>query len=218
MTRWPRYFNGLNIASVAPLAYAANPITEPVLFVRESFDQLIEHAHQYICEDRISVFDQAQINSFIVGRSGKHDRMLMVKLEKSTFRAYKGIWKRLLCFVYRTSQPTQSIPLLQRLTNAQLFHLDRVMRLAEELSSFQRLPESDASPTEGEEVGEVVRDLDRACLQLCIALLNHTLQGNHFKSVVLSFLAVLGIDKSPSGVFRGPLSYSPNLSKFIKMA
>jgi hypothetical protein len=39
MTRWPRYFNGLNMADVAPLAYAANPITEPTLVVfRESFD------------------------------------------------------------------------------------------------------------------------------------------------------------------------------------
>ena len=35
---------------------------------------------------------------------------------------------------------------------------------------------------------------------------------------MLSFLAVLGIDNSPSSVFRGPLSYSPHLSKFIKMA
>jgi hypothetical protein len=35
---------------------------------------------------------------------------------------------------------------------------------------------------------------------------------------VLSFLAVLGIDESPGGVFRGPLSYSPDLSKFVKMA
>jgi hypothetical protein len=35
---------------------------------------------------------------------------------------------------------------------------------------------------------------------------------------VLSFLAVLGIDKSPSGVFCTPLTYSPNLSKFIKIA
>ena len=47
---------------------------------------------------------------------------------------------------------------------------------------------------------------------------DHTLQGDHFESVVLSFLAVLGIDESPGGVFRGPLSYSPDLSKFIKMA
>jgi hypothetical protein len=147
MTRWPRYFNGLSMADVAPLAYAANPITEPALVVLgESFERLIEHAHQSILEDRISVFDQAQINSFIAGRSGKHDRMLMVKLGKNTFRAYKGLWKRLLCFVYRTSQPAQSIPLPHRLTNDQLFQLDRVMCLAVELSSLQRLPGSDTSP------------------------------------------------------------------------
>jgi hypothetical protein len=104
MTRWPRYFHGLNMANVAPLAYAANPITEPALvLLGESFDRLIESAHQSIREDKISVFDQAQINSFIAGRSGKHDRMLMVKLAKSTFRKYKSIWKRLLCFVYWAS-------------------------------------------------------------------------------------------------------------------
>lgn len=217
MTRWPRYFNGLRMADIAPLAYAANPITEPALIVvSESFDRLIERAHQSICEDKISVFDQAQINSFIAGRSGKHDRMLMVKLQKSTFRAYKSIWTRLLCFVYRTSQPSHNGPLLHRFTNAQLFHLDRVMRLAKELSSLQRLSGCPWSPTEG--VEEVVCNLDRACLQLCIALLDHTLQGDHFESVVLSFLAVLGIDENPGGVFRGPLSYSPDLSKFIKMA
>jgi hypothetical protein len=79
MTRWPRYFNGLSMADVAPLAYVANPITEPTLvLLGESFDRLIERAHQSICEDRISVFDQAQMNSFITGRSGKHDRLLMV--------------------------------------------------------------------------------------------------------------------------------------------
>jgi hypothetical protein len=219
MTRWPRYFHGLNMADVAPLAYAANPITEPALvLLGESFDRLIELAHRSICEDKISVFDQAQINSFIAGRSGKHDRMLMVKLAKSTFRKYKSIWKRLLCFVYRTSQLTQSIPLLHRLTNAQLSYLDRALRLAEELSPVQRLLQSDPLPAEEEGAGEVVRDLDRACLLLCIALLDHPLQGDHFESVVLSFLAVLGVDESPGGVFRGPLSYSPDLSKFIKMA
>jgi hypothetical protein len=46
MTRWPRYFHGLNMADVAPLAYAANPITEPALvLLRESVDRLIELAH-----------------------------------------------------------------------------------------------------------------------------------------------------------------------------
>ncbi|KAK7180307.1 hypothetical protein PSPO01_13596 [Paraphaeosphaeria sporulosa] len=187
------------MADVAPLSYAVNPITESSLVLpRESFDRII---------------------NFIAGRLGKHDRILMVKLAKSTFRAYKSLWKRLLYFMYRKSQPTQSILLPHRFTNAQLSYLDQAIRLVEELTSLQHLARSDASPTEEEEgVGDVFRDLNRACLLLYIALLDHTLQGDHFESVVLSFLTVLGIDESPSGVFYGPLNYSPVLSKFIKMA
>jgi hypothetical protein len=91
-TRWPRYFHGLNMADVAPLAYAANPITEPALvLLGESFDRLIERAHRSICEDKVSVFDQARINSFNADGPGEHNRMIMVKLLKSTFRAYKGV-------------------------------------------------------------------------------------------------------------------------------
>jgi hypothetical protein len=46
------------MANVAPLAYAANPITEPALvLLGESFSRLIESAHQSIREDKISVFD-----------------------------------------------------------------------------------------------------------------------------------------------------------------
>jgi ABC-type molybdenum transport system ATPase subunit/photorepair protein PhrA len=74
MTRWPRYFHGLNMTEVALLAFAANLMTEPALvLLGESFNQLNEHRHQSICEDKISVFNQAQINSFITGRSGKHN-------------------------------------------------------------------------------------------------------------------------------------------------
>jgi hypothetical protein len=86
------------------------------------------------------------------------------------------------------------------------------------LSSWTVHTGCNVSPSEGDGAEELVRDLDRACLLLCIALLDHTLQGDHFVSVVLSFLAVLGIDEKPGGIFRGPLSYSPDLSKFIKMA
>jgi hypothetical protein len=58
ITRWPRYFHSLNIVDIAPLAYAANPVTEPALVIlRESFDRLIKHAYQSICEDRFSVFN-----------------------------------------------------------------------------------------------------------------------------------------------------------------
>lgn len=35
---------------------------------------------------------------------------------------------------------------------------------------------------------------------------------------MLSFLAFLGIDEDPSGVFKVSLTYPPDLSKFIKTA
>lgn len=60
--------------------------------------------------------------------------------------------------------------------------------------------------------------LDRACLLLCISLLDQNIRGSHFESPVLSFLAVLGIDDKKDCGFHGPLPYSPQLSKFIKIA
>lgn len=217
MTRWPRYFNGIEPAQVMPLGYAANPVTEPSLHIlTNSLDRIVKQAYRSICEDKISVFDQARINSFIVSQSAKEERMIMVKLQKQTFRAYKDLWKRLLYFAYRTSKPIQPAILPHRFTTAQLFHLDRAISLAEELAALQEAGEDGAGTTNEEE--ETVADLDRACLLLCISLLNHTLRGTHFESVVLSFLAVLGVDEKPGCVFRGPLSYSPDLSKFIKIA
>lgn len=88
--------------------------------------------------------------------------------------------------------------------------------LVNELLSLQSLERS-SSFCKGKEC-EITADLDKACLQLCISLLDHTLRGDHFESVVLSFLAVLVIDEKPGGVFRSPLSYLPKLSEFLKMA
>jgi hypothetical protein len=94
MTRWPQYFNGLDMTQIAPLGYAANPVTEAnLVIVGDSVDQIIERAYQSICEDRISVFDQAKINSFIADQSAKQERIIIIiiKLQKGTFRAYKDL-------------------------------------------------------------------------------------------------------------------------------
>jgi hypothetical protein len=58
MTKWPRYFDGLDMTKVAPLAYRPNSVTKAALVIMgESFDRIIEQAYRSICEDRISVFD-----------------------------------------------------------------------------------------------------------------------------------------------------------------
>lgn len=81
MTRWPRYFNGLDMAQVAPLAYRPNPVTEPgLVLMGNSFNQIIEQAHQSICKYRINVFNQTMINGFIVDQSVKQQRRITAKL------------------------------------------------------------------------------------------------------------------------------------------
>ena len=224
MTRWPRYFHGLKLDNVAPLAYAAHPATEPsLLLLTESIDRVTEQAYQSITQDKVSVFDQAKINSFISSdKSTREERLLMVRLSKPTFRAYKGLWKRLLCFTYRTSRPNQPIQLPHQFTPAQLVDLNHAILLADELLSVQQQQGDNNNDTgwggRQRDEKEIIQDLDRACLLLCISLLDHTIKGDHFESVVLSFLAVLGINERPGEVFKGPISYSPELSKFIKIA
>ena len=103
LTSWPRYLKASPLPCLAALAALPQDGSRPVLHLLcSSLDRLVEIAYQSICEDRINVFDQARIHSFLQ-RPRATDRPLMVKLQKTTYRQYKGVWKRLLCFVYRAA-------------------------------------------------------------------------------------------------------------------
>jgi hypothetical protein len=108
------------------------------------------------------------------------------------------------------------ILLPHKFTSMQLICLNQAMSLSQELLSLRRL-EIDRDSNIQEGTG-LLNDLDKSCLHLCISLLDHILRGDHFESVVLSFLTILGINGKPRGIFRSPISYSPDLSKFIKIA
>lgn len=59
--------------------------------------------------------------------------------------------------------------------------------------------------------------MDDLCLEFCIAILDHQLKGDIYESVVLGFLAVLGIDTGNSTFFEAP-NYTSKLSGFIKIS
>ncbi|KAI8930742.1 hypothetical protein NX059_012350 [Plenodomus lindquistii] len=65
-TRWPRYLKGYSFGVVAPLAGPADPTSELILVeFSNSLDRIVEEAHSSICNDKVNVFDQVRINSFI---------------------------------------------------------------------------------------------------------------------------------------------------------
>ena len=100
MTRWPKYLHGHSFIEVARLASPANLATEPLLVeFLDSLDRVVKQAHASIQDDKVNVFNQARINSFIQRRRA-FDRPLIIKLRDSTYQSYKQVFKRLICFAY----------------------------------------------------------------------------------------------------------------------
>ena len=138
----------------------------------------------------------------------------MVKLQKPTYQRYKDTWKRLLCFAYYINDPYQTPRLRHILTSRQAAVLDELIAIASEQQSARI---SDRSSSRGALYDRLVRRMDNICLDFCIALLDYQLKGDIYKSVVLGFLAVLGIDIGNSSFFEAP-AYTSKLSGFIRLA
>jgi hypothetical protein len=216
LTRWPSYLNGHCLLDVAALVRQPDGAVEPILLaICDSLERVVEDAYRSVCNDAINVFDQVRINSFLQ-RPSAADRPLMVKLQKSTWRRYTRIWKALLCFVYRTTQPGQTVLLRHQLTNSQTAYLHELVIRGERLVQV-----SGKGEAIGDEAMVAVRRansaMDEGCLELCISLLDHDLKGDLFESAAVGFLAALAIDPT-KGILMEAYHFTPNLSGFIKIS
>ncbi|THC88033.1 hypothetical protein EYZ11_012517 [Aspergillus tanneri] len=206
LTRWPQYLQGHAFAAVAALGAPPDPEREPLLVAfSRSVERLVQRAYTTIAEGRIH-------------------------LRPNTYREYRQVWQRLICFAYRSSRPDEPVQLRHQLTTAQLAALDEIEEYGAQLPPLgnnsggssggsqdpQRYcgplvlsPPSPPSPLQAK--------LDCACLALSIALLDHSLKGDLFESTVVGFLAVLGVD-APRQTFRDLFAYTKNLSGLVKIA
>src|SRR5436190_2328083 len=209
-TDWIRYLEGHNLQAAAELIALPHP-SEPepeLVALLDALDRLVEQARNSILQGKVNAFDQQRINSFL--RSGSRsskasDRPLAYKLHKNTYAKYKSTWKQLLCFVYRLVYQQQQPALHCLLTPVQLAALDQVAQAAH---TYVR---------EQQEMPAFQSALDHACLRFCIALLDQRLMGDLYDSVIVGFLAVLGIDKAREG-FQEAIPYTPHLSAIVKIA
>jgi hypothetical protein len=133
-----------------------------------------------------------------------------------TWRHYTRIWKALLCFVYRTSQPEQKVLLRYQLISRQTANLYKFVAKGEELAQL-----SSHDGTFGAEATSAMERsydaLDIYFLELCVSLLDHDLKGDLFESAALGFLAAIAID-SVKEILKEAYHFTPTLSGFIKIA
>lgn len=73
----------------------------------------------------------------------------------------------------------------------------------------------------GDDTEEMLRtaraDVDHSCLRFCMSLLDHTLNGDIYESVIVGFFAVAAIDVTKN-ILREAHVYSSLLSGFVKIA
>jgi hypothetical protein len=72
------------------------------------------------------------------------------------------------------------------------------------------------------EAEAICQEIDRCCLQLCIALLDHRLDHDEYKSSVISYFTVARLeyvysDGDSQYKFRDLAQYTPILSSFVKI-
>lgn len=113
LTQWARYTQGHDLHQAAglirlPSSYqrAGSVITQTIdptdyhlPTILESLDRIIEQARVSLQEGQVNVFDQHRVNGFLSRRSAH--RPLLYKLKDDTYKAYKKVWKQLLCFLYQ---------------------------------------------------------------------------------------------------------------------
>lgn len=141
---------------------------------------------------------------------------------------------RLVSFVYRTSRPGQPRPLRHQPTVTQLAALDRIEACATEAFRLEGAAtpyrdrvvvsevshdssHSQAATTIITPARRAIKQLDRACLDLAIALLDYELRGDLFESPVVGFLAAIGVD-AENQTYRDPSSYTGYLSGLVKIS
>ena len=152
-----------------------------------------------------------RINSFLQ-RPRASDKPLAFRLQKSTYRTYRDVWKRLLCFAHRTLKHDHLPRLRHRLTNGQVVEHTELLRKVQYLRCYK----AGVDGTE-EALRAAETDVDQSCLSFCMSLLDHTLNGDIYESVIVGFFAVAAIDVTKN-ILREAHVYSSLLSGFVKIA
>jgi hypothetical protein len=215
------YLAGHDPPAVAQLLKSPDQQNEPGLHAMiMAFDSLIAAARASILSEDINVFALHRVNSFLRGRP--YSKPLHTKLLDGTFRNYRAVWHKLLCFTYRLVVLRQGPRLHFKLTPAQLHAFSQVSTQ----KNCSKFTQSISSPAANAALGNsphhlsgysVSPELQNVCLQLCLSLLDHKLHGKLSDSIVIGFLAALGINRERSGL-DGAAIYTPKLSGFVKLA
>ncbi|KAH8799326.1 hypothetical protein F5884DRAFT_869058 [Xylogone sp. PMI_703] len=155
-------------------------------------------------------------------------------MDSTTVERYTEVCKQVLCFIFwaEKQEPDQRPP--YGLTGRQQIMIESVQASIEKLIRWKadRQSQNEDSEDENEDENrdknekdddiesneeiEFMKTIQRDILRLWITLLNHPLQDNGYKSVLISAMAIVGIRED--GGWLDAEDYTPKYSAVIKMS
>ena len=211
--RWSDHLDGKDPPKLLASIQSVNGAEEVTLQgICESFERVANAAQETAVPSIVPQSALFEINRKEQGKKAR--KPFDSQMEPSTFQTYKGVWKQILCYLYRTQDWADEDRPAYRLTHEQGETLDALVTAVTELRELagQRTEESPASQEEEKQQERV----DRLCLQLCTRLLDHELLHTEYDSVILSAMAAMGIKEG--GGWVSAEDYTPKYSAFIKIA
>jgi hypothetical protein len=179
-----------------------------------AFDWMIQDAQFKTVQEVVSQAALFEVNRKEVNKESQVP--LESWMDNTTVRLYTNVWRQLLCYIFRAEQAEPEKRPGYKLTIRQRIATDDLQAIIQEFMEWkdehQFEPEADETDAEIEFMGRIQRKV----LRLCIELLNHPLQDNEYKSVIISGLAILGI-REDNGWY-GAEDYTTNYSAVIKLA
>jgi len=200
-TGWARHLGRFDREELRALVRPVDPEKDPELVVvHKAFHQLIHRAQKNAVSDVVGRAALFEAHRKEEGKKPK--KPFNSRMDKTTFRQYTLYWNQLLSYVVRTDDLDKEDRPRFKFTSKQQDMLDELMDAVDQVVEFQ------GQMLEAHVQGRV--------LQFCIALLDHGLADNEYQSVIISGLAVLGLQEG--GRWANAEDYTPKLSAVIKLA
>ncbi|RFN54793.1 putative ATP-dependent dna helicase q1 [Fusarium flagelliforme] len=177
---------------------------EPVLQVMcDTFDRLADHAKAAAVPSIVGLAALYQIERKEIHI--KPSKPFDNRLEDESWAQYKGYWMTMLRIWHRMDGRQDEDRPPYKLTIRQGDLWDEFGEAAEAVVAGQ-----------AREKGLTDEKMERLCLDMLIGMLDHQFKQSHYDSIVLSALAIMGINED--GGWIEPTDYTPKYSGVIKVA
>src|SRR5277367_6555500 len=230
---WIRHLKEKNPERLRAAIEPPNASEEPELqAIIESFGRVIDTAQRIAVPEVVGINALFEVNRKIATQ--KPAMPFSSYMGDDTLKKYRGFWEQLLCYMYRMQEDEAfeadkpGYQLTRTQQNAFKALVAAVDDLTDKVDEAGRAESQDrprrqersrnrVTPQSQESQNNPTFErIDRLCLELCIALLNHELGDDEYEGVIISGLAVLGF--RDDGGWLNAEDYTTKYSGIIKVA